>query len=82
MPSCVCVCRCVGMHPLPPTDNIHVFDQPGPSNNSPESLSEGIKRLKFAKLKEIIDKLNMEMCMIFWCVLRRPAWGQRGCVRV
>jgi len=53
------------MHPLPPTDNIHVFDQPGPSNNSPESLSEGIKRLKFAKLKEIIDKLNMEMCMIF-----------------
>ncbi|KAK3266867.1 hypothetical protein CYMTET_24541, partial [Cymbomonas tetramitiformis] len=53
------------IEPRPRTDNIHVFDNPSPSNNSPESLSEGVKYLKFQMLRRLIDTYKMDQCIIF-----------------
>jgi hypothetical protein len=48
-----------------PTDNVHVFDQCVPSSSTRESLSQGVKLLKLAKLKQLIDLHDMQLCMIF-----------------
>jgi len=36
-----------------------------PSSSTRESLSQGVKLLKLAKLKELIDVHDMQLCMIF-----------------
>jgi len=52
-----------------PTDEVHLADKRagklGPSNPSPLSRSEGIKRLKLATLVKLVDKLSMEHAIIF-----------------
>jgi ATP-dependent RNA helicase DDX1 len=71
------------MTPCPLTDNMHLHDAPSPSSATAESLSEGIKRLKYAKLRQVIDAYNMEQCMIFcrtnFDVVRALAVTQMWC---
>eukprot|EP00941_MAST-03F_sp_MAST-3F-sp1_P001199 g1199.t1 len=47
------------------TDGVHNADKTNPSNHSPESFSQGIKRLKPLLLKQLVDKMNMAQCLIF-----------------
>lgn len=48
------------------TDGIHVSDNvPSGQPLSPESLSEGIKRLKMKYVKDAIDKHQMDQAIIF-----------------
>ncbi len=42
-----------------PTDGVHSVDAVGPNRPTPESRSEGIKRLKFHYLVKLIDELKM-----------------------
>ena len=36
----------------------------GPSNPSPQSRSEGVKRLKLARLVQLVDALKMDHCLV------------------
>ena len=51
--------------PQVPTDGVHVRDNASPSKNTPESMSEGIKRLKIKETVRLVQKYKMEQCMIF-----------------
>jgi len=51
--------------PLVPTDSVHQRDNCAPNNKSKESLSEAIKRLKPAKLVQVIQAVGMDQCLIF-----------------
>jgi len=52
-------------NPIPHTDEVHKNDKVDVNNNSPESHSEAIKRLKPLKLKELLDALDCSQCLIF-----------------
>ncbi|KAJ1483079.1 DEAD-domain-containing protein [Baffinella frigidus] len=52
-----------------PTDEVHVQDDAQkklePQNPSPLSRSEGIKRLKLARLVQLVDAIKMDHCLVF-----------------
>ncbi|KAL0042243.1 hypothetical protein WJX77_007018 [Trebouxia sp. C0004] len=52
-------------NPPTPTDKAHAFDKIGPNINTPECLSEAVKRLKPRMLQRIIDTYKMDQCLIF-----------------
>ena len=61
--------------PHVPTDNAHAFDSVGPNHlDSPECLSEAVKRLKPRLLQQLIDAYQYA-----WTA-RRPAAGLAACL--
>jgi len=48
-----------------PTDGVHYDDRVNSTSNSPEGLSEGVKRLKPVVLAKLIEAFQMEQCLIF-----------------
>lgn len=64
-----------------PTDKAHAFDKIGPNINTPECLSEAVKRLKPRMLQRIIDTYKMDQCLIF-CRQELYAFGWGKGLRV